>query len=188
MKIKTWIKYTEGYLPSNRHRKLRYKELEEYVNITLREVELKDLTKKYSHKDRVSNEEIIYYTYDDDNLYRKATSRDVSAFEIEDPLENLKYCKLHSSNNFGFKPCDTRESMIESAYMRMAKYLLVDGELFVRDTKPMYRIYTFGCGNNHAEIGVSLSICNFSIHNANVLFEANQRKEVEKEAIEFAIR
>lgn len=38
MKIKTWIKYEEGYLPP-RCRKLRYRECEEYVNVNLKEVE-----------------------------------------------------------------------------------------------------------------------------------------------------
>lgn len=38
MKIKTYIKYTEGYLPTPRHRKLRYKELEDFVDIELCEV------------------------------------------------------------------------------------------------------------------------------------------------------
>ena len=38
MKIKTWMKYNVGFLPTPRCRKLRYREEEEYVDIELREV------------------------------------------------------------------------------------------------------------------------------------------------------
>ena len=42
MKIKTWIKYEESYLPP-RCRKLRYKECEEYVQINLSETTMDSL-------------------------------------------------------------------------------------------------------------------------------------------------
>lgn len=37
MKIKAWIKYTEGYLPTPRHRKLRYRECESFEDVIIDE-------------------------------------------------------------------------------------------------------------------------------------------------------
>ena len=42
MKIKTWIKYEESYLPP-RCRKLRYRECEDYINVNLKEVDRNEL-------------------------------------------------------------------------------------------------------------------------------------------------
>jgi hypothetical protein len=42
MKIKTWIKYEESYLPP-RCRKLRYRECEEYVDINLVETSMENM-------------------------------------------------------------------------------------------------------------------------------------------------
>ena len=42
MKIKTWIKYEDSYIPP-RCRKLRYRPCEDYVDIALQEVRLKNL-------------------------------------------------------------------------------------------------------------------------------------------------
>ena len=42
MKIKTWIKYEESYLPS-RCKKLCYRECEDYINLTLKEVDKEEL-------------------------------------------------------------------------------------------------------------------------------------------------
>lgn len=42
MKIRTWIKYEESYLPP-RCRKLRYKKCEDYINANLTETSMDDV-------------------------------------------------------------------------------------------------------------------------------------------------
>lgn len=42
MKIKTWIKWHESYVPA-RCRKVRYRECEEYVNINLAETTMENM-------------------------------------------------------------------------------------------------------------------------------------------------
>lgn len=183
MKINTWIKYTEGYLPTKRHRKLRYRECEEYIDVELKEVSLKDVRKKYSVEDK------IYYEYNN-NIYVKANSRDVSCFEIDNPIENLKYCNKNCSKFFGYGKDDTREKMIDKAVNYISEYLIINNELYVKTFRPFYRVYTFGLGHNHGGIGTSLSICEKSYDyypNEEFIFEASNREKALKYALDTAI-
>jgi hypothetical protein len=184
MKINTWIKYTEGYLPTKRHRKLRYRECEDYINVELKEVSINDVNKKYSVDSKV------YYEYNN-NLYIKCNSRDISNFEIENPIENLKHCNKICSRFFGFDEDDTREKMINKAIEDINRYLLIDGKLYIETFKPFYRVYTFGLGNNHAGIGTSLSVCDRAVDyhaNESFIFEVGDRKKALNYAIDTAIQ
>ena len=188
MNIKTWIKYTEGYLPSTRHRKLRYKELEEYVDIELKEISINDMKLKYSHMNICEGYEVLYYEYQN-KLFTKAIFRGDRDFRgYKNTLEELQWWNRNGSMFFGFKTEDTRDAMIEKAKTYIDKYLLVDGELYITTTKPMYKIVTFGVGNNHAGIGTALSIANYESWYASILVEPNKRNEVEKEALNIAIK
>jgi len=184
MKINTWVKYTEGYLPTKRHKKLRYRECEDYINVELKEVSINDVNKKYSVDSKV------YYEYNN-NLYIKCNSKDISGFEIENTIENLKHCNKNCSSFFGFNEDDTREKMINKAIEDINRYLLIDDELYIKTFKPFYRVYTFGLGNNHAGIGTSLSICDkaFQYHaNEEFIFEVGDREKALNYAIDVAIR
>ena len=48
MKIKAWIKYTEGYLPTPRHRKLRYRECESFEDVIIDETTTNRTKLKYT--------------------------------------------------------------------------------------------------------------------------------------------
>lgn len=182
MKINTWIKYTEGYLPTKRHRKLRYKECEEYINIELKEVSINDVNKKYSVDSK------IYYEYNN-KLYIKCNSRDISNFEIENPIENLKHRNEKCSLFFGFNEDDTREKMINKAIENIRKYLVIDNELYIETFKPFYRVYTFGLGNNHADTCLSICDKSFQYHaNEDFIFEAGDREKALNYAINRAIQ
>lgn len=74
MKINAWIKYTEGYLPSPRHRKLRYKECESIEEVTIEEITKNQTKLKY----KIGSKEIIEYN---NKLYSKVNMH-----------SNLFYC------------------------------------------------------------------------------------------------
>lgn len=180
MKIKTWIKYTEGYLPTERSRKLRYKECEEFVDLELKEVSKMDLTLSL-----IVGESHEIYSYND-ILYSIASSKSVSNFEIADAFNNLKYCHENCSSYFGFKETDTKEKMISKATKDLEKYLLVDGVLYIRTPEPMYKICTFGLADNHG--GTSLSVVYGYNSNSSHgrYFNALDRGKAIKSALEVA--
>lgn len=165
MKIKTWIKYEESYIPP-RCRKLRYNEREEYINIELAEASKEQL--KLAFVVDEYNRDGHIYAYGG-KLWRKAITRDIACDDEKTPLSALKYWHEHSSQYFYRDWYDhtknDRQSIIDTAQSDMQKYLLVGRTLYIQTEEPMYCIYTFGLGHNHG--GTSLSVdyhynCNIS--------------------------
>lgn len=90
MKIKTWIKYEESYLPP-RCRKLRYRECEEYVDINLAETTMENM--KLAFEDNAYNGKGKIYFFRN-KLWTKASVRDICSGnedEYESPLAALIY-------------------------------------------------------------------------------------------------
>lgn len=164
MNIKTWFKYEEAYLPP-RCRKNRYRECEEYIDIPLAEVTMDDL--KLAFEDNsYGGREKIYYCAANDSLWTKARMRDIcSGGEKEHgyntPLEALIWWRKHGSQFFVFDydrvhyGIDTsRAGVINKAKKDMGRYLVVDGELYIKTSVPYYVIMTFGLGRNHGGTGL----------------------------------
>lgn len=191
MKLKVWTKYNVGYLPTKRCRKLRYKEQEEYIDFDVKEIDERDLNLAFDTG-------IIIYSYDN-RLWRKATERDIHCENPKKPmtaLESLIYSGVTYSTYFGRykgysceeKDREQREDIIARAEKDMSSYLIVDGVLYVAISEPMYCIYTFGLGHNHAGIGTSLSIVNR--YNSNIskecYFNALEYDEAVNRALDIA--
>lgn len=189
MKIKTWLKFTEGYLPSPRHRKLRYRECEAYDFVHVKEVERDNTEVAFSVGE---TEFILYKTY----LYTKVSG--VNAFycgedkrnpDNETMLGRLIFSFSAFSWYFGFKPEDTREAMLAKAQQDADRYIIIGSEVWEITNEPMYVIHVFGLGNNHAGIGTSLSVTTFYNQNLSnrAYFNANDREKAIKKALDTAI-
>ena len=188
MKIKTWIKYMEGYLPTPRCRKLRYKECEDFIDVELKEVTINDVKLALRINSDYSNYHNNYYLYND-NLYVKCKSRDIGCYdEIIDPIENLKYCNEHCSSYFDFKEYDGRQNMIEKAQNDIKKYLLIDDVLYRTIPEPVYALYCFGVGNNHSSTSLLISDSEIYKWNCGSYFNALDREKAVDYAINVAIR
>lgn len=192
MKIKTWIKYEESYIPP-RCRKPRYNEREEYVNINLPEATASDLQLAFEDKSYFGVGKIFFYR---GKLWAQAKLRNPSWAEeqgFQSPLDELVYNHEHCSTYFRFhwdRECGedtTRSGVIKKARADMRRYLLVDGVLYERVSEPRYCIYTFGLGHNHG--GTSLSVD--YRYNSNIskkrYFSALQGAEAVAEATRIAL-
>jgi len=150
MNIKTWLKYEVPFVPP-RCRKTRYEEREEYVDITLREASRKDMVLAYEDKSYDGKGKIYRYK---GKLWVKVelphfAKDDRYGGRIKTALDWLVYCNQHCSNYFycRFDEGRARADMLKKAKKDMAKYLLVDGVLYVKlNGKPEYHIMTFGIG------------------------------------------
>lgn len=165
MKIKTWIKYEEAFVPP-RCRKPRYSEKEEFVDVELKEAAMSDLQLAFEDNSFEGRGKIFYYPKKR-TLWTKALMRDVCTPGGEDehgyhtPLEALIWWNEHGSKYFRFDvdrvhyDQDTsREYVLALACADIKKYLVVDGELYVKTTVPFYNITTFGLGNNDGGTGL----------------------------------
>lgn len=166
MKIKTWIKYEESYLPP-RCRKLRYRECEDYINVNLKEVNSNELQLAFEDNSYDGKGKIYLYK---GNLYSKVKFRKDSwhkeienrdGIKINTALDSLVWCNEHCSTYFHFaydreyyKKDTSRKAVIEQARSDMKGYILVDGELYGKSAEPRYVINTFGLGHNHGGTGM----------------------------------
>lgn len=164
MKIKTWIKYEESYLPP-RCRKLRHRECEDYVDVNLKEVSKDKLRLAFEDNSYEGKGEIYLYQK---KLWCKVKMPNMSAEEmnekaIETPLDYLIWQHENCSTYFYFswdreRGTDTsRESVIKKAKDGMKGYILVDGELYAQTAEPRYEVNTFGLGHNHGGTGMFCS-------------------------------
>lgn len=166
MKIKTWIKYEESYLPP-KCRKLRYRECEDFVDVELKEVNSNDLQLAFEDNSYEGKGKIYFYKgklyaktkFRKDNWHKDIEERE--GITIETALDSLMWCNEHCSTYFRFAfdreyyaEDTSRKSVIKEAKDDMKKYILVDGELYTQSAEPRYVINTFGLGHNHGGTGM----------------------------------
>ena len=165
MKIKTWIKWHESYVPA-RCRKVRYRECEEYVNINLAETTMENMKLAFEDNSYSGKGKIYFFR---NKLWTKAKITDICAPSDEDryasPLAALIYWREHSSCFFpriwrdGEHP--DKKHMVAMARKETRNFLLVDGELYKVTSEPRYCINVFGLGHNHGGTGM---FCDYYIY------------------------
>lgn len=168
MKIKTWIKYEESYIPP-RCRKPRYRECEEYINVNLREVSSEDMQLAFEDNSYDGKGKIYYYK---GKLWAKCKMPNVNITDdlsergkkIESALDYLIYCRAHCSTYFFLRwdreihgKDTSRAAVIKKARSDIHNLILVDGELYGQTSEPRYNITTFGLGHNHGGTGLFVS-------------------------------
>lgn len=184
MKIKTWIKFEETYLPK-RCRKLRYRECEDYIFVNLKEVDKKEL--KLAFEDNSFNGKGKIYFYKGE-LWHKVNDPKLRRNNVITALDYLIYCHENCSTYFFFSRDrekfgldTTKEGVIKKVKDDMKKYILVNGILYKNTIEPRYEIVTFGCGCNHGGTGL---YCSYD-YNQNK--DGNYFSAIEgKEAVECA--
>lgn len=190
MEVKTWIKYEVPYLPP-RCRKPRYKEQEEYVDITLREARFSDFVLAYEDCSYSGKGKIYRYG---GKLWFKAKmpnlpKEDIKLYGVKTPLDWLLWIHAKSSTYFstryGSGEDATRTAMLGKAENDIAKYVLVDGILYEETSKPEYFIQTFGLGNGD---GTGLFVSYHARRDCGWHFPATDGDKAVAKAREIAIR
>lgn len=158
MRIRTWIKYEESYLPP-RCRKLRYRECEEHINVNLREVSMDEL--KLAFEDNSYSGKGKIYLYRGKLWCKVKMYYGAAEYGCKTALDWLVWCHENCSTFFKFafdreyRGEDTsREAVVKLARNSMKDYILVDGELYGQTAEPRYVINTFGLGHNHGGTGM----------------------------------
>lgn len=150
MNIKTWIKYEVPYIPP-RCRKARYEEREEFVEVKLREASKDKLVLAYEDTSYNGKGKIYRFA---GRLWAKVKmpnlpDDELKRMRVKKPLDWIIYHNSHYSTYFAcrFHDEDTsRDAMLGKAKRDMARFILIDGELYERTCRPEYWILTFGCG------------------------------------------
>lgn len=170
MKIKTWIKYEESYLPP-KCRKLRYRECEDFINVTLKEVEPTELQLAFEDNSYLGKGKIYFYR--GKLWYKQEMWYGAAEHDCNTALEWLIWCYEHCSTFFksGFDreyhgEDTSREAVIKSAKNSIKNNILVNGELYAATPEPRYVVNTFGASNNDGGTGM---FCEYH-YNPNVSY------------------
>lgn len=183
MKINIEYKYQEGYLPTPRCRKLRYRNVEDTMEITINEItEQEAPVALYVRKHDDTKEEYRLYN---NKLWTKLYWREKHCDkEGLMPLTEIHWYirGIHDYWNH------SKEEVMESYIKDAKKYLVIDGILYKETGEPRYVSMTFGLGHNHG--GTSLMIDNR--YNSNIsknsYFNALQKEEAVRVTKERAMR
>ncbi len=172
MKIKTWIKYEESYIPP-RCRKPRYTERDEYVDAELCEVKPEDLRLAFEDNSYSGKGKIYFYN---GKLWSKVKRGgficDPGERGISTVLDELKHRNENCSWFFPREWRDgehpDREKMLLAVKHEMENFILISGEVYEQTNEPRYCINTFGLGGNHGGTGMFVEYhYNSNIRNDN---------------------
>lgn len=184
MKIKTWIKYEESYIPP-RCRKPRYTERDEYVDAELCEVKPEDLRLAFEDNSYSGKGKIFFYN---GKLWSKVKRGgficDPGERGISTVLDELKHRNENCSCFFPREWRDgehpDREKMLIAVKHEMENFILVSGEVYEQTNEPRYCINTFGLGGNHGGTGMFVEYhYNPNIRNDNYFSALDGKKAVE---------
>lgn len=183
MIIKTWIKYEEGYLPTPRCKKFRYRECEEYIYAELKEIDQREMKLAFEDNSFEGDGKIYYYN----NKLWKKTKRNMHIAEengTKSALEDLIWTSEHCSTYFSFDfdrihygKDTSRENTIKSIKSDMENRLLVDGVLFETTYEPRYIILNFGSGKDFS-VGMFIEYGDFHDYGDNCFSALEGEKAV----------
>lgn len=193
MFIQRTMKYQEGYLPSPRHRKQRFREVEGLFIADLSEIstavpycEAPLVLRVHDYDVHAEGIQVTDYRMYDDQLYRptiRGRYFNCSDAEYWLPVLSSEIAdKIHVPCSYNFSKSEVAMKYQEEA----DRYLIIDGVVWVKSPEPFYYVETFGLGNNHG--GTSLLIdrngrCTDHYHT----YSALQREEAVKAAIQVAL-
>jgi hypothetical protein len=180
MLFNTTIIYQEGYLPTPRSRKLRFRDKKEMVYTEIKEISASEAPVAFkcdSFEYRLYNDKIYVVTPNSANMCN---------MEEATAIERLAFVFENCSTFYGFNENDSKEQMVSKANKYAEQYLIIDGVVWEQTGEPRYVILTFGLGNNHGGTSLHISTrynCNLS---NKAYFNINDREKAIEKALETA--
>jgi len=184
MEVTVKYEYVEGYLPTKRHRKLRYRDAEGETVVTVKEVPkeeapvafvvtgLLDGEKEY----RLWNEKLWTPV-----MWASRVCGKKGLYPLEEFLKSIQYYNPYKFHK-------TKEEAIAEKEGYASSHLIIEGIVYEQASEPRYVINTFGLGHNHG--GTSLFVTDY--YNSNIgknrYFNALEREKAIAEGKRIAQR
>lgn len=171
--------FEESYLPSPRHRKLRYRDVQSTATVSIPEVTAQEAPVALRIHSRLDNSEFRWWQ---EKLWLPIPPDYFICGGTEPltPADLIRHLQWREQSSFHrHQGCDERAAAIRQ---QMEKYLLIDGIPYHQCGEPRYVVMTFGLGHNHG--GTALMVDTW--YNSNIpasrYFSALQREEALAEA------
>jgi len=181
MNIKSKYTYTESYLPTPRHRKLRYREAENTLDVAIVELNEQDapvafIVTEYEGK---STEYRLY----NDNLYIKVlwSERYSGATGLYPLDEFVESVENYTRSIYIYREKRTEERVQQEIRQYADKHIIIDKVVWEIKGEPLYVINTFGMENNHGGTGLFIENC----YNPNISSDSYFNALERDKAIEY---
>jgi len=184
MELNVAFKFTESYLPSKRHRKLRWREAQDETLVNIPEVTREDAPIAFVATEGV--DETADYHWYNEQVWKPVKWGDMvcraeGLFPVGKFIEWLRQRAIHP-----YGVIQPKEEAIAVFEKLVCDFIIVDGIVCRKSGEPRYVINTFGLGHNHG--GTSLSIdthYNGNIHK-NRYYNALDKERAIADTIEIA--
>ena len=162
MKIQVKYKFEESYLPTKRHKILRWCDVESEMVVEVPEI-FKDIAPvAFIVKDY---KETAEYRFWNNQLWRVEKSNHLvtgieGACSVQELIDRIE----HSGARIYCRDRITKEYATQEIISANSRYVLISGEVYSKIGEPRYVLMTFGLGHNHG--GTSLMLDNY--YNSNI--------------------
>ena len=184
MELNVIFKFTESYLPSKRHRVLRWREARGETLVNVPEATLKDAPIAFVTTEGV--DETANYHWYNGQIWKPVKWSDMvwraeGLFPVGKFIEWLRRRAIHP--NGVIQPKEEAIAVLEEL---VSDFIIIDGIVCRGSGEPRYVINTYGLGHNHG--GTSLSIDTY--YNSNIdknrYYNALEKEKAIADAIEIA--
>jgi len=174
MKLQVKYNYTESYLPSKRHRKLRYRDAEEETIVIINEITKNNAPIAFLVHEILKDSPTEYRLWDNKLwkpiMWHERYSGAEGLYPVEKFIESIHY---HSN----YKYNKTKEESEKEKHDYVSKHLIIDGVVYGLINEPRYVIITFGLGHNHGGTGMFIENWYNSNISKNSYFNALEREK-----------
>lgn len=151
MRIEVEYKFWESYLPSNRHRKLRYREISDSTTVTILEVTHNDAPVAFRVHEILKDEPTEYRLFNSELwkplLRNRRVSRAEGLYSVDELINALKY---HGY----YKHLKSKDEAEQEKHDFASRHIIINGIVYEEAGEPRYVINTFGLGHNHGGTGM----------------------------------
>ena len=167
MDITVTYTYQEGYLPTKRHRILRFRDVEKEMVVSIKEVALEDAPTAFIVTEPYLYDPIEYRWVDEQlwipknwrELYRLDGGNREAFYPVSELIE---YMERYHHRFWGCRKDE--QAIIDTIVEEASRYMIIEGVVHEKIGEPRYVLMTFGLGFNHG--GTSLSMSNY--YNRNI--------------------
>lgn len=181
--------YTEAYLPTPRCRKLRYRDVDDIYEAEIKEVKNEDLKCVMRYQTYVFGEKVSIRRwieiYQYDGRLWKISMEDCRAKDFGKLNDEHYIAWRIRAHNDGF---EDKETMCEKMQKTADNIICCNGVFLETACEPVYGIFTFGLGHNHAETALMIESHGYNLNlPSSRYFNALQRDEAIEEAKRIAL-
>jgi len=155
MDIQSIYEYEEGYLPTKRHRKLRWRKAEGETTLTIKEISVELAPVAFIVRNGVKFDTPVEFRLFDNRLWVPAMFGDI--WVHGEGILTVEQLTDHLDRTPCYRNPKTEELVIAAKRDEADRFVIIDGVVYINEDEPRYVLMTFGLGHNHGGTALMIS-------------------------------